>query len=311
MGGDAHDGTRTPAAPGDACVGGDLSRLAARAYRPSRIEIDDALRHDWLEIWYQPKIDLRSRSLVGAEALARIRHPELGVLLPKSFLPAISDLSVAHLTEHALLSVLRTWPILDEAGFNLQFAINVPFSLIQQPLFAGMAAQYRPEAEHWPGLIAEVPEAEAAADLERAQEVAWLLRGEGIAVSVDDFGPRHAAFATLRELAFAEIKLDVSVVKNCAVEPANAAVCRTAIDFAHRHGCSVVAEGIESTADLQALQLMGCDLGQGVLIAPPMPMPGFLDLLRRRFTQPASASAAAPAEAPAPGVRLPGIDRVA
>lgn len=86
-----------------------------RGPRP-RIEIDEALREGWLEIWYQPKIDLRRKCLAGAEALARIHHPTLGVLLPDEFLQGVDEASIAHLTEHALLTTLRDWTAFDEAG---------------------------------------------------------------------------------------------------------------------------------------------------------------------------------------------------
>src|ERR1051326_1623156 len=84
-----------------------------------RIAIAEALRNHWFEIWYQPKIDLKRKCLAGAEALARIRHPELGVLLPGNFLPLASEESTLRLAEHALLSTLRTWSTFDAAGFNL------------------------------------------------------------------------------------------------------------------------------------------------------------------------------------------------
>ena len=84
------------------------------------------MRNDWLEIWYQPKIDLKRKCLAGAEALARIRHPQQGMLWPESFLPGVDEDSLAQLTEHALLATLRDWTIFADAGFNLHLAINVP-----------------------------------------------------------------------------------------------------------------------------------------------------------------------------------------
>src|SRR5258706_4538386 len=91
-----------------------------------RIEIADALRNNWFEIWYQPKIDLKRKCLAGAEALARIRHPAFGVLLPGSFLPYASDESTLWLAEHALLQTLRNWHTSDSAGFNLHLLIHDP-----------------------------------------------------------------------------------------------------------------------------------------------------------------------------------------
>ena len=82
-------------------------------------------------------------------------------------------------------------------------------------------------------------------------------------------------------------------MKHCATDATNAAICQTAIDLAHRFGSAAVAEGIEAAVDLQALQVMGCDFGQGVLIAPPMPQERFLGLLRQRLNKPAQPVAAA------------------
>jgi EAL domain-containing protein (putative c-di-GMP-specific phosphodiesterase class I) len=251
-----------------------------------RIEIGEALRNNWFEIWYQPKIDLKRKCLAGAEALARIRHPALGVLLPGSFLPAATEESIMLLTEHALLSTLRAWSTFDAAGFNLHLAINVPVSVLLKLPIPGIVRENRPKAEHWPGLILEVTEDQIVRDIALAHEIAAQLRVSGITISIDDFGAGYSSFSSLRELPFAEIKLDSSFVKNCAVDATNAAICQTAIDLAHRFGSAAVAEGIESSADLQALLMMGCDFGQGVLIAPPMPQERFIDLLRQRMNKP-------------------------
>src|SRR5204863_674631 len=106
-------------------------------------------------------------------------------------------------------------------------------------------------------------------EISAAHAVATELRASGITIAIDDFGAGYSSFSSLRELPFAELKLDRSFVKNCATDATNAAICQTAIDLAHRLGSAAVAEGIENQADLQALVVMGCDFGQGVLIAPP------------------------------------------
>lgn len=263
-----------------------------------RIEIADALRNNWFEIWYQPKIDLKRKCLAGAEALARIRHPAYGVLLPGSFLPYASDESVQLLAEHAIVSTLRTWSTFDAAGFNLHLAINVPVSVLLKLPIAAIVRECRPKVEHWPGLILEVTEDQIVRDIKQAHEIATQLRGSGITISIDDFGAGYSSFSSLRDLSFAELKLDSSFVKNCAVDATNAAICQTAIDLAHRFGSAAVAEGIESQVDLQAMLVMGCDFGQGVLIAPPMPQERFLGLLRQRLNKPAPVPVPQPVAAP-------------
>lgn len=259
---------------------------------PDHVDIDEALRNNWLEMWYQPKIDLRQKCLAGAEALARIRHPDYGVLLPASFLSGVADDDLISLTEHALMTTLRDWDIFDAAGFNLRLAINLPVNHLLKLPIPTIVNENRPTAEHWPGIIVEVTEDQIVREIKRAQEIANHLKVSGITVSIDDFGAGYSSFHSLRELAFTELKLNYSFVKNCAVDATNAAICQTAIDLAHRFGSAAVAEGIEGIADLQALQIMGCDFGQGHLLAPPMPLPQFLALLQQRMNKPRPTTAA-------------------
>jgi EAL domain-containing protein (putative c-di-GMP-specific phosphodiesterase class I) len=250
-----------------------------------RIAIAEALRNHWFEIWYQPKIDLKRKCLAGAEALARIRHPEFGVLLPGSFLPDVDDASIAELAQHALLATLCDWSMFEEAGFNLHLAINVPVGVLLKLPIPMLVSEYRPKSELWPGLIVEVTEDQIVRDIALAREIATQLRVSGIKIAIDDFGAGYSSFSSLRDLPFAELKVDRSFVRGCAIDATNAAICQTAIDLAHRFGSAAVAEGVETQADLQALMVMGCDFGQGVLIAPPMPKERFLDLLRQRMNK--------------------------
>jgi EAL domain-containing protein (putative c-di-GMP-specific phosphodiesterase class I) len=212
-------------------------------------------------------------------------------------LPGVSDDVMARLTEHALLTVLRDWTIFDAAGFNLRLAINVPVHLLDRLPIAKIVTENRPKAEYWPGLIVEVSEDQIVRDIRRSQEIAAALRVSGITVAIDDFGAGYSSFSSLRELSFAELKINYSFVTGCAAEPTNAAICQTAIDLAHRFGSAAVAEGIESVADLQAMQVMGCDFGQGHLIAPPMPTKEFMALLQQRMNKPRAPQPAPPPQA--------------
>ena len=265
------------------------SLLDIMGARP-RIEIEEALRNGWFEMWYQPKIDLKRKCLAGAEALARIRHPRFGVLLPGSFIPGGADDSILRLAEHALVAALDHWTMFDEAGFNLNLAIDVPVSVLLRLPVSALVDKHRPKSERWPGIIVEVTEDQIVRDMRLVQEIAQQLKASGIKIAIDDFGAGYSSFSSLRELPFIEIKLDGSFVKNCATDATNAAICQTAIDLAHRFGSAAVAEGIENAADLQALMVMGCDFGQGALIAPPMPQERFLELLRQRVSKPAAAT---------------------
>jgi EAL domain-containing protein (putative c-di-GMP-specific phosphodiesterase class I) len=267
--------------------------------QPPRIEIDEALDNGWFEIWYQPKIDLKRKCLAGAEALARIRHPRFGVLLPGSFLPRVAEQSVCRLAEHALIAALGSWTMFDQAGFNLHLAINIPVSVMLTLRISELVEMHRPQSDRWPGIILEVTEDQIVRHMNLAQDLANRFRASGIDFAIDDFGAGYSSFSSLRGLPFIELKIDSSFVKNCATDTTNAAICQTAIDLAHRFGSAAVAEGIESTADLQALMVMGCDFGQGVMIAPPMSQEVFLLNQRLRVARAQTQSSLPTADVPA------------
>ncbi len=236
-------------------------------------------------LWYQPKIDIKQRCLAGAEALLRVRDPAAGELMPAG-MPEMSDDDMARLAQQALAATLRDWQVFDDAGFNLRLSINIPVTLLDRLPIAAIVAEHRPKADSWPGLIVEVTEDQIVRDIRRSVAIAAKLRDSGITLAIDDFGAGYSSFSSLREMRFAELKLNSSFVKGCAGDPTNAAICQTAIDLAHRFGSAAVAEGIETVADLQAMQIMGCDFGQGALIAPPLAIDDFLALLRARMNKP-------------------------
>jgi EAL domain-containing protein (putative c-di-GMP-specific phosphodiesterase class I) len=225
-------------------------------------------------------MNLQTNSLGGAELLARVRHPKYGVLPPSAFLPNADVDSLQVLTERALIKCLRDWPAFAEIGVRLKLAINVPVTVLTKLPIPALVRQYRPMEAKWPGLILEVTEDEIIRDIELAHEVATQLRLYDVSLSVDDFGSGYSSLSRLREIPFCELKLDSSFVTNCARDEVKAGLCQTVIDLAHRFGKTAVAEGIEDAADRQILYKMGCDMGQGFLIARPMPKDLFLAHLR-------------------------------
>jgi len=251
------------------------------AFMPA-ITLDQAFKENWLEVWYQPKINLSDMRLVGAEALIRTRHPQFGIVPPSVFLADASEASLLTLSEYVLLTAMRDWQAFADAGAALRLAINIPVSSLVKLSFPSLVREHRPKDDAWPGLILEVTEGEIVRDIALAHEIATQLRIYDIQVAIDDFGVGYSSLARLRDLPFAELKLDRSFVKNCAGDETNAALCSTIIDLAHRFGTIAVAEGIEQPADLRALHQMGCDLGQGFLFAPPMPKDRFTALLYRQ-----------------------------
>lgn len=250
------------------------------------VSIDEALSNNWLDVWYQPKIDLRRKCLAGAEALVRIQHPQAGFLWPEDYLDALDEEGLLKLSEYSLITTMRHWTLFAEAGFGLRLSVNVPASLLPKIPVKALVATYRPQSEKWPGLILELTEDQIVRDLPAIRQIAKEFKTSTIALAIDEFGAGYSSFSSLRDLPFTELKLHALFVKNCAVDVTNAAICQTAIDLAHRFGSVVVAEGIDAIADLQALTVMGCDLGQGMLVAPPLPKDRFLEALRQHTNRP-------------------------
>ncbi len=121
-----------------------------------RIDLAEALANEWIEFWYQPKIDLRRKQLVGAEAFARARHPTHGVLLPSAFMPGANEAGLIALSELALTKALTAAANFGTLGVNLRMAVNIPVPALVKLDVAAIVQTYRPQFEKWPGLIIDV-----------------------------------------------------------------------------------------------------------------------------------------------------------
>ncbi len=249
----------------------------------TRIEISEALDKNWMELWYQPKVDLHRGTLVGVEGVLRCRHPVHGVLDSASFLSSENtEADTTALAEHELITALRDWNELNAAGPGLRTAVNVSISVLGNLHLPALVREHRPKSEKWPGLILELTEEEVVKDLDLVHEIATQLRIWGITLAIADFGEGFSSFARMRELPFSELKLDSGFVGGCADDARNAGICQAIIDLARHFGVVSVAAGLENAADLAAIRDMGCHLGQGPVLAEPMPKAQFLADVRKR-----------------------------
>jgi EAL domain-containing protein (putative c-di-GMP-specific phosphodiesterase class I) len=248
----------------------------------TRLDLSEAIDNKWIEFWYQPKIDLRKKKLAGAEAYARARHPQHGIVLPGAFMPGASDASIVTLSELALASALKTGLRFSKLGVNLRLTVNIPVPALVKLPVEELVKAHHPNTEKWPGLIIDVPEEQIVTDLALATELAQRLERHNVRLAIDDFGRGYSSLARLGELPFAELKLDRAFVADCGTDKFNAPLCKTVIDLAHNFGRVAVAMGIEKAADALALVSMGCDFGQGFLLGQPMPEERFISLLRQR-----------------------------
>jgi EAL domain-containing protein (putative c-di-GMP-specific phosphodiesterase class I)/CheY-like chemotaxis protein len=262
-----------------------------------RVDLEEALKKNWIEFWYQPKIDLRKKQLVGVEAFARARHPSNGVLLPNAFMPGARESAVLELSELALTQSLSASQKFATLGANLRLSVNMPVSaLIKLPLTEIIQTE-RTKFERWPGLIIDIPEDQIISETALANETMKKLRPLDVQLAVDHFGRGYGSLARLKESPFAEFKLDRAFVTDAGTDKVNAPLCKTVIDLAHNFGSTAVAIGIERASDALALVSMGCDYGQGFLLGQPMPEERFISLLRQRAMPQAKQASAQAVEA--------------
>jgi EAL domain-containing protein (putative c-di-GMP-specific phosphodiesterase class I) len=258
-----------------------------------RIDLDEAVSNGWIEFWYQPKIDLRKKQLVGAEAFARARHPAYGVLMPSAFMPGAKESSLIALSELALSHALKAALNFASLGVNLRMAVNIPVNALVKLAVADIVQSYRPKFDKWPGLIIDVTEEQIVTDLSLATNLTKTLEHLNVKLAIDDFGRGYSSLVRLKALPFAELKLDRAFVADCGTDKVNAPLCKTVIDLAHNFGSIAVAIGIEKASDAVALVSMGCDYGQGFLLGQPMPEERFASLLRMRASSQAKPAPAA------------------
>jgi EAL domain-containing protein (putative c-di-GMP-specific phosphodiesterase class I) len=240
------------------------------ASAPEEADFEHALRNNQLELWYQPKIDLKSRRMCGAEALIRLRHPMRGILRPAEFLPPSGDALHHPLADYVIRRALNDWLFFATNKITAKLAINMPISIFETPTFVGNLRKYLPHQPDFPGLIIELTEDEVFSDPDLAREIAIQLKLYNIDVAIDDFGLGHATLEQAQKLPFTELKIDRSKVDGCSNMPARYRECREIVEFAHRMDMIAVAEGVESERDVEALTGMNCDAAQGITLAPPM-----------------------------------------
>lgn len=258
-------------------------------------EFRAALEHGHLELHLQPKVSLATGRVEGAEALVRWRHPARGLIPPIQFVPFLEQTGQIRLLTHWVLArSAAIWCELAAQGRKLQIAVNLSARDLMDQDFPAklrkLLAGHRLDAG---ALSLEITESAMMDDPQRAMQTLASLHDMGIALSIDDFGTGYSSLAYLKRLPVSTLKIDRSFVMNMESEPADAQIVRSTIDLAHNLGLTVVAEGIETIRTWNLLRQLGCDVGQGYLIARPLPLPEFPSWVDR-WQPPASDGSAGP-----------------
>jgi diguanylate cyclase (GGDEF)-like protein len=246
-------------------------------------ELRQAIADNQIVLHYQPKVALPDVSLVGVEALARWQHPQRGLLPPSEFIPVAESTGlIVPLT----LSVLRTaisqlaqWRA---AGHDFTVAVNLSPRCLAEPDLTGQVLALLGEHDV-PGrcLELEITEDTLAHDPDRALATLTALHAAGIQISIDDFGTGYSSMAYLRRLPVSELKVDRSFVMGMLRQGDDEVLVRSLVELGHNLGLTVVAEGVEDQATLDALSRFGCDVAQGFHLGRPVSASEFDDWMRQ------------------------------
>ena len=250
-------------------------RAAMNTRAATRLSLETALRtavdRGEFRLHFQPVIELATRDVRRMEALIRWEHPEEGLLAPARFLEAAEAtgliLEVGHWTLRAALATARRW---QDAGLGYGVSVNIAPRHFSEPKLVAAIERMLAEAGVEPSALElEITESTALSNVERAIEVMKHLRALGVRISLDDFGAGYSAMNHLRRLPVDGLKLDQSFVRGAPTNRMDAAVVHAATHLAHMGGMEIVAEGVETPAQLEFAAGCGVDCVQGYLLGHP------------------------------------------
>jgi EAL domain-containing protein (putative c-di-GMP-specific phosphodiesterase class I) len=244
-------------------------------------QLDEAI--DRGEVWvaYQPKLELGTKQISGAEALARWTHPEKGPIAASEFVAAAEQHNrIGKLTDFVLEQAVAAAAAINVRGLEFEIAVNLSARLLTDKGFtlrlAALLARHSLPAKY---LTLELTETAALTGSGEGLDMITRIRDLGVNISIDDYGTGLSTLEYLKKIPATEIKIDQSFVKGIADNRSDRLMVQSTIGLAHSLGRKVVAEGVEHRETLDLLVEMGCDIAQGFAIGRPMS----LDSLTRRI----------------------------
>ena len=250
----------------------------AQTHHESQQRIQQALDNHEFVLYYQPKVNMHSGEVIGAEALIRWQHPQRGLLLPIEFLPLTENHPLsADIDDWVLSQAIAQLASWWDQGLKITVSVNIGARMLQQLDFVDRLKQLLSEFEQVPpsALELEVLETSALEDMMHVSHVIRLCQELGVNFALDDFGTGYSSLTYLRHLPAQQIKIDQSFVRDMLIDPDDLAIVSGVVGLASAFHRQVIAEGVESVAHGELLLLMGCDLAQGFGIAKPMPAADF------------------------------------
>ncbi len=247
------------------------------AKHAQRLSLESALRHamvrEEFRVYYQPLVDLSSGRIVGAEALIRWQHPELGMISPMDFLPLAEEtgliIPIGNWVLHTACAQARAWA---ESGHpEIKMAVNLSNRQYRQDNLLGVvqrALETSGLAPEW--LELELTEEIVMRNMKHSESLLADIRAMGVALAIDDFGTGYSSLGHLRRFPIQTVKIDRSFIIDLPGNADAAAITEAIIAMAHKLKLEVVAEGVETEAQRAFLQEQGCDIMQGYLFSPPV-----------------------------------------
>jgi diguanylate cyclase (GGDEF)-like protein/PAS domain S-box-containing protein len=261
------------------------AEIQARSARMLQLEnaLRRALERGELQLHYQPQTSLHDQALIGAEALLRWQHPELGWVSPAEFIPiAESSGLIAPIGEWVLRTALAKLKAWTDAGMApITMAVNISAVQFRQknlPALVAAILQSSGVAARW--LELELTESVAAADPVGAVAVIAALNASGVRMSIDDFGTGYSSLSYLKRFKVYKLKIDQSFVRSVTDDPDDQAIVSAIIHMARSLGLRTIAEGVETAAQMAYLRQQGCDEMQGYWLSRPLAPDRFADFVR-------------------------------
>jgi diguanylate cyclase (GGDEF)-like protein len=240
-------------------------------------ELRRAVDNDELRLFFQPKIEIATNRVAGAEVLLRWQHPTRGLLGPIEFIPFAEQTGfIRRLTRWTLDRSIAQGAQWHRAGKALGLAVNISADDIGDTRFDSRVAACLSRHQLPPALLTlELTESGFIEDPAQALKMLDAIATLGVSLSIDDFGTGYSSLSQLTRMPVHEVKIDRSFIQELESKPDFATVVRAAIEMGHGLGLKVVAEGIETEVAAARLRELGCDIAQGYLYAKPMPLDAF------------------------------------
>ena len=262
----------------------DEMNIELVARRQTEADLRRALQRDELCLHYQPRVNLATGEISGVEALLRWKHPQRGLLAPKEFIAIAEETGlIVNIGQWVIGAACQQYMTWTASGIQLDYvSANVSVRQFRKSGFVHRVRQVLSEA-NMPAsaLELEITESVLADKIDETVLILRELRALGVRIAIDDFGTGYSSLSYLKRLEFDTLKIDQSFTKELVDDAASRAITRAIIAMAHTLNKNIVAEGIETQAQLEMLEREGCQLGQGFAFSKPVSADGLLDLLTR------------------------------